>query len=375
MRSKNILHISGQSITDKFAGLERWYCNNAKNLYPNKIYLSYCEDIPKDIKNKFEENNVSIVKINTEFNFANIIRFIFFLTKNRIDIVHGHFDGPINFLVIAKLMGCKSFWHVHMGNYYFSNKNWTRSLKLRIGFSYYRIVMFIKHLFFDKIFYVSKAILSEHRDINHYTNSKCKVLYLGLDKNILDKYEEKGKIKRDENGLINITTIAFLEDIKGIDVLLKAAFLLKEKYQFQINIIGASLNEKENKYEHLVQQLGLNILVKFWGKQNNVFDFLEKTHIYCQPSRSEALPISIMEAMALGLPIVASNVGGIPELVSSNVNGYLFESENETECAECLQKLIENETLRNEFGKNSFYKIRDTKLLTEENIKLLYKYY
>ena len=72
MRSKNILHISGQSITDKFAGLERWYCNNAKNLYPNKIYLSYCEDIPNDIKNKYEENNVSVVKINTEFNFANI---------------------------------------------------------------------------------------------------------------------------------------------------------------------------------------------------------------------------------------------------------------------------------------------------------------
>ena len=82
-----------------------------------------------------------------------------------------------------------------------------------------------------------------------------------------------------------------------------------------------------------------------------------------------------MEAMALGLPIIASNVGGISELVTSNVNGYLFESENETECAEYLKKLIENETLRNEFGKNSFDKIRDTKLLTEENIKLLYKFY
>ena len=75
--------------------------------------------------------------------------------------------------------------------------------------------------------------------------------------------------------------------------------------------------------------------------------------IYCQPSRSEALPLAIMEAGMAGLPIVGSRVGGIPEIVFDDLNGFLFDNCNANQLAECLFRLITDPGLRIRMGKNS----------------------
>ena len=64
------------------------------------------------------------------------------------------------------------------------------------------------------------------------------------------------------------------------------------------------------------------------------------------PSLSEGFPVTILEAMASGLPVIATRVGGVPEIIENNVNGYLVETENPQEIAEALLTLLRDEQLR-----------------------------
>jgi glycosyltransferase involved in cell wall biosynthesis len=79
---------------------------------------------------------------------------------------------------------------------------------------------------------------------------------------------------------------------------------------------------------------------------NQVTDWLRAIHIFVLPSRSEALSNALMEAMACGCPVVASSVGGNPELVRNAETGLLFESGDAAGLAHALQTLIENDALR-----------------------------
>ena len=71
------------------------------------------------------------------------------------------------------------------------------------------------------------------------------------------------------------------------------------------------------------------------------------------PSRNEGTPAVILEAMASGTPIIASKVGGIPEIISDGVNGLLFESEKSEQLRVCLKKLFHNKNMRQRLAENA----------------------
>lgn len=372
MYYKNVLHITGQYTTNRIGGLERWYINNSIILKDCKIYLLYFGQLENSVISEYENNRINIIVLKNR----NIFSFIKILKKYRIDIVHGHFENTIDFLLIAKLFFRKTFWHLHMGNYYYHNNKWKSNIKLFLGLKFYNFKLFIKQLFIDKIFFVSEGSLKENQAVHCYSKSKLKVLYLGIDNIIKKKYQNKEII--DKNFPIQITCIAFQNHIKGIDILIESCRILKEKkYNFIINMIGSTLDNKDvdGNYYQLVKKYNLEENFLFLGKQQNVFNYLEKTHIYCQPSRSESLSLSIMEAMIVGLPIVATNVGGIPELVSHHKNGFLFQNEDYKECAMYLEKLILDVGLRKRMSLESKALIDNQKFSTESNISNLKKYY
>ena len=125
---------------------------------------------------------------------------------------------------------------------------------------------------------------------------------------------------------IKLITIGNLWDIKGHDLLLKALKLLGKQYH--LTIIGEG--EQKNEYIYFVRKNKLESQVSFITKQpnNKLKSFVEESDIYCQASRSEGFGCSPLEAMGCGLPVVASDVGGLPEIIIDDFNGFLFESEN-----------------------------------------------
>jgi glycosyltransferase involved in cell wall biosynthesis len=137
-----------------------------------------------------------------------------------------------------------------------------------------------------------------------------------------------------------LVTVANLRAEKGHDTLISAAALLFERHpELEICLIGdgplrASLVRQVNLR-------GLRSRVRFLGERPDVPEQLAAADLFVLPSRTEACPNGVLEAMASGLPIVASRVGGIPELIESGSDGILVPSDSPRDLADAINDLVE----------------------------------
>jgi glycosyltransferase involved in cell wall biosynthesis len=113
-------------------------------------------------------------------------------------------------------------------------------------------------------------------------------------------------------------------------------------------LIAGDGPERE-QLETEARKLGLANSVEFLGERNDIPDLIHSSDLFVLSTRSEGLPMSILEAMAAGLPVVASEVGGIPELVDAET-GVLVPPEDSTALASAVEKLIEDPGLRARLG-------------------------
>ena len=97
-----------------------------------------------------------------------------------------------------------------------------------------------------------------------------------------------------------------------------------------------------NTLQNLIQKNQLESNVEILGEisHNKVSEFLNDLNIYIQPSISEGSPVTLKEAMASGLPILASDAGGIPEIIEDNITGFIFQKGNIKELAKCILKIM-----------------------------------
>ena len=121
---------------------------------------------------------------------------------------------------------------------------------------------------------------------------------------------------------------------------------------FHLQLLGDG-TETLGRIQTLVTDNHLAEKVTFVGFTTNVLGYLQKADICTLISHSEGLPLSILEAMSLGLPIVASNVGGISKQVENGYNGYLVERNDVEDLTEKIKLLMNNPTLRRQMGVNS----------------------
>jgi glycosyltransferase involved in cell wall biosynthesis len=140
---------------------------------------------------------------------------------------------------------------------------------------------------------------------------------------------------------IVIGTVGRLEKIKGIEYLLLAMTIILTKFPNAIlEIIGDG--SQFNKLKEIAENLGISKSVKFLGKFVNVIPFYKRMDIFVLPSLLEGFGIVILEAMAMGLPIVATNVDGIKEVVVNGESGILVPPKNPKAIAEAITYLIEH---------------------------------
>ncbi len=105
--------------------------------------------------------------------------------------------------------------------------------------------------------------------------------------------------------------------------------------------------------EKLARELGISEHVKFLGKQNAIVDLLSAADIFLLPSQSESFGLSALEAMSCGTPVVASNIGGIPELVIHDESGYVAEFGDYKRMAKYVVNLLTNEKKWTTFSSNA----------------------
>lgn len=151
------------------------------------------------------------------------------------------------------------------------------------------------------------------------------------------------------SGSLNILCTANLRPEKGHAVLLKAfAGVVTELADVRLTLVGGGPLQSE--LENQVDRLGLGQRVRFTGPVDDVWPYLAEADVFVLPSLSEPLGIAIIEAMAAGLPVVATSAGGIPELVRHGDNGLLTTPGDERELAEALVQMLRSPELRTRFG-------------------------
>ncbi|MFW5813387.1 MAG: glycosyltransferase family 4 protein [Fibrobacterota bacterium] len=166
----------------------------------------------------------------------------------------------------------------------------------------------------------------------------------------LEKYRSAIRRRKSPSGKgCNIGFIGRLSDEKSIDKLLEAMKIVSEvRPEAKLSIVGTG--PLEGKLKQYCRELGLDGNVQFTGYKSNVFEALRDFDLFVLSSRTEGCPIVILEAMAMGLPVVATNVGGNPELVQDGKTGILIPPNNPQRMASALIELISNAKKASEMG-------------------------
>ena len=144
-----------------------------------------------------------------------------------------------------------------------------------------------------------------------------------------------------------IGTIANFYPTKGLEYLIDAANISKDQ-NLKFLIIGDG-QEREN-LESKIEKYGLDKKVMFLGQIPEAHKYIKAFDIFVLPSVKEGFPWVVLDAMAAKLPIVATNVGAVPEMIENGKNGMLVEPRDSQQLAEAINYLIENERTRQELG-------------------------
>ena len=156
---------------------------------------------------------------------------------------------------------------------------------------------------------------------------------------------------------ITIGVIKGLEKIYGLNYLIQGFSELISEYrgtkELRLLIVGDGTQRME--LETLAKKLDINSKVTFTGKIDNekVPDYINKMDIVCLPSLSESFGVSAVEACACGRPIIATEVGGLKEIIFDNYNGFVIEQKSSKDIKLKLMKIIENEARMKEFSENA----------------------
>lgn len=166
----------------------------------------------------------------------------------------------------------------------------------------------------------------------------------GVDGNRFQKYaKEKCTEWRSAQGLMPTDRVVLFSSRlvagKGLDILLAAWNTIYEQYpDCWLFVVGSGKDQPdsiEQQMRSLADQEGL-LRIKFVGETDSPESYLGMADLFVFPSRHEGFPNALMEAMAVGLPVLASRIGGVIDLVEENVTAVLFESENSGDLARQL---------------------------------------
>lgn len=362
-----IVQITGMRST-KYGGLEKYFVEMARflNSKGDKLYLVY-NTTPYSHKyiEDLKKYNVEII-ISDFFHCGNWSfskKLVKLIREIKPDIIHFHFaNNKILSLYIPKLMGVKKVYKT-IHSLPFKEGRISLLSKLRFRLFY---------LAFNRIIAVSQNIKKEICKATGGKESKIEVHYTGTH---LSKVK---KVKSKEAEKIRIGCVAFHNEIKGIDILLEAIHKLKTIYKldsFELIQIGGGNEEYKEKLINLCNEYNITDVVNWYGTTDDVPQVLSSMDIYVQPSRQEGIGMALMEAATNGLPLIGSNIGGIPEVIIDGRNGYLFSVGDSDKLASRLYELSKNENLRESMGEQSRILVNRKFNITENIIKLINELY
>lgn len=343
---KSAVHVMGMD-SSKYGGIERFNIALSKMLWQEGIqsvfiYESYpeSEDFVDDLKQTGAELYVSNSR---KHPFLFCIDFIKIILNFKPVLVHAHFTKARFYAIpLAKILGVKKlYFTIH------SSIDPISKIKPLTRLWYGAANKMAK------VIAVSNQIASTYK--LNWPDARVKRIYMGVNKPDKNRNNSRKYLEVSDSQLM-ILTVANFNQIKGLDILVKALGRLVDQNRLDFNtclyIVGQP--EKDiNELKTMIDSLELGHYIKMVGITNEVAHYMASADLYIQPSRSEGLPLALMEAASFSLPLIGSRVGGIPEIIIEGQNGFLIPPEDENMLAETIYEMMQNPDLRIILGNNS----------------------
>lgn len=220
----------------------------------------------------------------------------------------------------------------------------------------------------DEDFLAMSKMTKRNKHIKVY-----KVNGVGIDTSLLEATNvDNSCIRRSlgfsENDFL-IITVGDLNSNKNQEVIIKALGILGIA---NIHLIICGIGKKRTYLEKLCKKYHIEKQVHFLGLRNDIPDLLKISNLFILASKREGLPRSVMEAMAVGLPCIVSNIRGNKDLIDNLSGGILCTSYDHYEFADAIKVLYSNESLRNQYGKYNQTKVKnfDVKIVKKQISKI-----
>jgi len=345
----NILHIIGSLNT---GGVQKLILQLSQSQCLKKYtHNVLCTILSVDnYRYAYEKYNITILSLpfkfapisSIPFKLDKIIRYLFsklyffrlwyYLFISEFEVIHTHIHSQIISQILASVLsGKRMIWTIH-GEYSMGR------------FTLWIIRILLSILPSTKFQIIADSISALHSTLP-FTGNNFKpdnIIPTGINlKPYLQEYDqslirEKYNIK-DDTILIGSTGRIVWE--KGYDQLLS----LLENYDFGekiFYILVAGDGSLRNKFIKRIEKNKLESHITFIGNIKNIPEFLSALDIYIQPSVTEGFPLSVLEAMATGLPIICSDAGGLKEMINNNAIGIKYKSEELNSLYQMLCKLL-----------------------------------
>lgn len=304
------------------------------------------------LKEKLEQNNIKFIEIkNLErdiniFKDINVFINIYkLLKKENPDLIHvnsSKIGGVASF--IGRLAKIKKIIYTAHGFPFREERSWWQ-------------ILLIKFLSWITILLSHKTICVSKKDFNDvfnwlFVSNKIITIHNGIEIKKIENNKEKN-----ENDLIKIVSIGELHKNKGFIFAIDIIKILKEKkLNFHYTILSFGGEEEKTLKEKIEKENLKDFIFLDINKRNHVNE-LKDFDIYFMPSIKEGLPYVLLEASLYSLPLIASDTGGIKEIVEHNKNGFLVSKKDIISFSNYIEKLILEKELRKNFGQFARIKI------------------
>lgn len=341
LRDKKLLIIN---LPPPYGGGEMLNLLLSKHFAKNNKYVIL--NIGKSKQKKNQQGKLNF--INICFTVWSTLSIIYCLIKYRPSMVYflipktfSAFIKTIPIIFLSDLLGIYSIGSLEGNTFYFlNNKN---KILRNVGAALLKRISLIRVL--------GNEIA---KNLAKYKINNTVVVSNGVE---VPSYLVKGKEIQDCNGKIRFLYVGVLSDFKGISFLIHSFIkLLKIAKNVELHLIGEWYSKDLKKQlEDEIEKSNLTKYFFFHGLQHNEskWKLFGQMSIYIHLTKLDGQPLSILEAMGCGMPIISTKVGAIPETVIENFNGFLLNDFNSEKIIEIIQKYLNNPSLIVEHSTNS----------------------
>ena len=276
------------------------------------------------------------------------------IIEDKIDILHCHQYTPWVYGALAAFGLSTRVIFTEHGRFYPDVKSWKR-----------RCVNPILVKLTERITAISKATALALKEYEYISESSVNVIYNGIPSNLPTiSTDLRKELNIDTNALV-LGTIARFDPIKNHGMMLDSvAELIRQNINVHLILVGDG--ECRQEIEDKIARLKISDYVTLTGYISKPFDYLNIMEVFLLTSFSEGTSMTLLEAMRSSKPCIVTGVGGNPEVIEHNNNGFVIQSDSVSELTESIINLYSDHDLKNQMGKNALQ--RFNKLFTSEGM-------